>query len=229
MLPSVRIMSVESASQLAEFPILERRVWGETAEVTPVDLLVAAVSEGGCAMGAYDQGNELVGIAFGFPTNQAGAFHSHYVAIDPTLRGAGLGRRLKLAQRDWCLENRYSLMRWTFDPLQTINAHLNLNVLGAIGVAYRVDMYGTLGGLNGDVPTDRLVMEWTLGGDPPEVPRIEARIAVPRVDPGDIAAGAPTAKGARLALRHELGPLMDRGLVVVSFDRNLHEYQLACS
>jgi predicted GNAT superfamily acetyltransferase len=201
-------------------------VWGDTAEVTPVDLLVAVVDEGGCAIAALDNSDTLVGIAFGFPTSRPGVFHSHYIAVDPTFRSGGVGRGLKLAQRTWCVANGFSLMRWTFDPLQTINAHLNLNVLGAVGVAYRVDLYGTLGGLNGDIPTDRLVMEWTLDGDRRTVRRVAGRAVVHRIDPAEIAAGTASANSARLALRHALGPLLENGFVVVGFDRAASEYQL---
>src|SRR6185295_12080094 len=91
--------------------------------------------------------------------------HSHYLAVDPDYRRSGLGVALKYQQRDWCLANGRTAMRWTFDPLQLGNAHLNLRSLGAVGVQYHANLYGPMGGINGGLPSDRLVVEWDLVGD----------------------------------------------------------------
>ena len=64
---------------------------------------------------------------------------------------------MKREQEVWCREHGYHAMRWTFDPMQLTNAHLNVNKLGALGVQYHVDLYGPLGGINGSLPSDRLI------------------------------------------------------------------------
>src|SRR6202012_2433270 len=89
--------------------------------------------------------------------------HSHMLAVLPEYRNAGLGRRLKLAQRDDALSRGFDLMEWTFDPLEIKNAYFNLERLGAIARRYNVNQYGiTSSPLQGGLPTDRLVAEWWL-------------------------------------------------------------------
>jgi chorismate synthase len=125
-----------------------------------VNVLVATVSEGGMAIGAFDvdgPGRErLVGAVYGFATSQPHVLHSHYMAVDPAYRRRGLAVELKQRQRTWCLDHDVTAMRWTYDPLQLANAHLNLQVLGAVGISYHVNHYGTLGGINGSLPSDRV-------------------------------------------------------------------------
>ena len=152
---------LRTAAELAPMPALESRVWGGHGELVAVNMLVATISEGGMAIGAFD-GDRLVGSVYGFATHDPHVLHSHYLAVDPDYRGSGLGVALKHHQREWCLANGRTAMRWTFDPLQLGNAHLNLRSLGAIGAQYHVDLYGPMGGINGGLPSDRLVVEWNL-------------------------------------------------------------------
>ncbi|TPW11426.1 MAG: N-acylamino acid racemase, partial [Acidimicrobiaceae bacterium] len=152
-LASLEFRDLVSADQLAVLPPFERRIWGGESELVSVNMLVATVSEGGVAIGAFD-GDAIVGAVYGFATREPHVLHSHYMAVDPGYRRAGLGVELKRRQRSWCLERGITHMRWTYDPLQLGNAHLNLRVLGATGVEYHVDHYGTLGGINGSLPSD---------------------------------------------------------------------------
>jgi predicted GNAT superfamily acetyltransferase len=88
---------------------------------------------------------------------------SHMLGVRPAFRGARVGARLKLAQRDHALAAGVDLVEWTFDPLQATNAHLNLHVLGAVGAGYGADLYGALPGpLHRGTPTDRLMVEWRI-------------------------------------------------------------------
>jgi predicted GNAT superfamily acetyltransferase len=107
----------------------------------------------------------MVGFAMALPGYRAGKpyLHSHMLAVLPEYRNAGLGRRLKLAQRDDALARGFDLMEWTFDPLEIKNAHLNIVRLGAIARRYMPDFYGpSTSLLQGGLPTDRLVAEWWL-------------------------------------------------------------------
>ncbi len=89
--------------------------------------------------------------------------HSHMLAVLPEYRNAGLGRRLKLAQRDDAIARGFDLMEWTYDPLEIKNAHLNIARLGAISRRYQPDFYGPSSSpLQGGLPTDRLYAEWWL-------------------------------------------------------------------
>jgi predicted GNAT superfamily acetyltransferase len=85
------------------------------------------------------------------------------LAVLPEYRNAGLGRRLKLAQREDALARGFDLMEWTYDPLEIKNAHLNIARLGAISRRYQPDFYGSSSSpLQGGLPTDRLYAEWWL-------------------------------------------------------------------
>jgi len=168
----------------------------------------------------------LVGVVYGFATREAHVLHSHYMAVHPEYRGGGLGEQLKRSQAQWCLANGYTAMRWTFDPLQLTNAHLNLNKLGAIGVAYRENLYGTLGGINGSLPSDRLVVLWDLVGERPVFVE-SAVVEVPSVTPQDIAESAPEAIAARMAVREFMVPHLGDGWRVTAVDRHVRTYTLS--
>ena len=223
---TIEFRQLRTAAELAQLPALEARVWGGGGgELVAVNMLVATISEGGMAIGAFD-GDRLVGSVYGFATHQPHVLHSHYLAVDPDFRSAGLGVALKQRQREWCLANQRTAMRWTFDPLQLGNAHLNLRKLGATGVQYHVDLYGPMGGINGGLPSDRLLVMWELV-EPPFVGGETVEVAVPPVTVGDIAAAAPAAHQARADLRASLVPLIADGWQVTDVDRHDRRYTLS--
>src|SRR5947208_1864401 len=89
--------------------------------------------------------------------------HSQMLAVRQQYRNGGLGRRMKLYQREEALARGFELMEWTFDPLEIKNAYLNIEKLGAIARRYNVNQYGiTTSPLQGGLPTDRLVAEWWM-------------------------------------------------------------------
>ena len=206
-------------------PVLESRVWGTPDELVRVNMLVATISEGGMAIGAFD-GDRLVGSVYGFATSQPDVLHSHYLAVDPDYRRTGLGIALKHRQREWCLANGHTAMRWTYDPLQLGNAHLNLRSLSAVGVQYHPNLYGPMGGINGGLPSDRMVVEWDLVG-----PRFEGTesitVAVPAVSADEIAAAGTAALHARIALREAVVPLLADGWRAIDVDRSARTYMFS--
>lgn len=221
---TIEFRELRTAAELAPLPALERLVWGDV-DLVALNLLVATVSEGGMAIGAF-AGDRLVGSVYGFATIQSHVLHSHYLAVDPDYRRTGLGVALKQRQREWCLANGRTAMRWTFDPLQLGNAHLNLRSLGAIGVQYHSNLYGAMVGINGGLPSDRLVVEWDLVGQPD--PAAESvKIVVPPVTADEIAAAAAHAFSARLALRDAMQPLLGDGWLVTDVDRADRTYTLS--
>ena len=115
-------------------------------------------------MGAF-AGGEMVGFALSVPGTRSGHIylHSHMLAVREDHRNAGLGRRLKLFQREDGLARGFELMEWTFDPLEIKNAYLNIERLGTIARLDSINQYGiTSSPLQGGLPTDRLVAEWWL-------------------------------------------------------------------
>lgn len=145
---------------------LETAVWGyDPADIIPRRMFLLASRIGGQVLGAYDK-DTMVGFAMALPGYRASQpyLHSHMLAVLPEYRNAGVGRRLKLAQRDEALSRGIVLMEWTFDPLQIGNAHLNIARLGAVVRRYQRDFYGPSSSpLQGGLPTDRVYAEWWLG------------------------------------------------------------------
>jgi len=222
---TIEFRELRTADELAPMPALESRVWGGHGELVAVNMLVATISEGGMAIGAFD-GDRLVGSVYGFATAEPHVLHSHYLAVDPDYRRSGLGVALKYQQRDWCLANGRTAMRWTFDPLQLGNAHLNLRSLGAVGARYHANLYGPMPGINGGLPSDRLVVEWDLVG-PRFCGRESTVVAVPPVTAEDIATAAPVALRARVALRDAMMPLLAEGWIAIDVDRAARTYTLS--
>jgi predicted GNAT superfamily acetyltransferase len=144
---------------------LQKEVWNFTdLELVPLRIFVVAEKVGGQVIGAFD-GNELVGFALSIPGARGGHsyLHSHMLAVRKQYRNAGLGRRIKLLQREDALARGFDLIEWTFDPLEIKNAYLNIAKLGTIARRYNIDQYGiTTSPLQGGLPTDRLVAEWWL-------------------------------------------------------------------
>lgn len=221
---SIEFRDLRTSDDLAPLPEFEKFIWGGESEMVSVNVLVATIEEGGMAMAAYDR-DLLVGVVYGFATREPDVLHSHYLAVHPEYRGSGLGEQLKRRQADWCTANGYRAMRWTYDPLQLTNAHLNLNKLGAIGVQYKVNLYGALGGINGSLPSDRLVVQWEFVRGRPVVGETFV-VDVPAVTPQDIAASAPEAIAARMAIREGMQGPLDDGWVVVAVDRSARTYTL---
>jgi len=144
---------------------LQKEVWNfSDAELVPLRMFVVADKVGGQVMGAFD-GRAMVGFALSVPGTRSGHIylHSHMLAVRKEHRNSGLGRRLKLMQRDDALARGIELIEWTFDPLEIKNAYLNIEKLGAISRRYNINQYGiTSSPLQGGLPSDRLIAEWWL-------------------------------------------------------------------
>jgi predicted GNAT superfamily acetyltransferase len=172
---STTVRSCDSLEDFHACVALQREIWGEDdLEVEPATLFVVAAHTGGQVIGAYD-GNTLVGytLALAAVRNGAPFLHSHMTGVRANYRDRGVGRMLKLFQRDEALSRDIRLIEWTFDPLELRNAHFNLNRLGAICRRYLPNLYGiTTSPLHRGLATDRLVAEWYL-----DSPRVIAAVS----------------------------------------------------
>ena len=162
---SIRIAPVTALADFERCVEVQLAVWGYSdGDLIPKRVFIVADRIGGQVIGAFDR-DVMVGFAMALPgyRDRKPYLHSHMLAVLPEYRNAGLGRRLKLAQRDEALAHGIDLMEWTFDPLEIKNAHLNIVRLGAIARRYMRDFYGpSTSPLQGGLPTDRLVAEWWL-------------------------------------------------------------------
>lgn len=167
--PARREIDVRHCSNLAEYEecvCLELAVWGEGIAV-PSAIFVVASHTGGQVVGAFHEG-KMAGFTLALAAMRAGEpfLHSHMTAVLPEFRDRGVGRRLKLFQRQDALKRGIDLIEWTFDPLDLKNAHFNFVRLGAVARRCIPDCYGvTESPLHGGLPTDRLVAEWWLASE----------------------------------------------------------------
>jgi len=189
----VTIRKCEALEEMQACFALQKEVWKfADADLIPVRMFVVAAKIGGQVIGAFLQRNdkrnddrdtegELIGFALAIPGMRNGYcyLHSQMLAVRQQYRNGGLGRRMKLYQREEALARGFELMEWTFDPLEIKNAYLNIEKLGAIARRYNVNQYGiTSSPLQGGLPSDRLVAEWWMKSK-----RVEAVLAdAPRAE-----------------------------------------------
>jgi len=187
----IRIRVLEDAQEMGVCVELQQRIWGYTTlDTVPDQVFIVAKKTGGQVLTAYD-GDAPVGFALAFAAMREGLtyLHSHMVGVVEEYQNRGVGRVLKLAQREDALERGINLIEWTFDPLQLKNAHFNIERLGAIVRHYIPNLYGrTSSPLHAGLPTDRLVAEWwvrspraedVLAGKPRAAYSDCERIAIP--------------------------------------------------
>ncbi|MGA7646717.1 MAG: GNAT family N-acetyltransferase [Terriglobales bacterium] len=167
--PKIAIRDLKSINDLSQLKAVEKQVWGMADDdALPLTLAIALKTAGNIFIGAFDKekGNEkLVGFAFGFLGREHGQtiIHSHMLAVLDAYRHLDLGSRLKQAQRERAMAMGVHEMTWTYDPLQSRNAHFNFSKLGVVSDTYKVDFYGpetsSVLHRNG---TDRLWVRWIL-------------------------------------------------------------------
>lgn len=161
----VVIRDLNSFEDLSQLRAVEKEVWGMSEEdAMPLTLAVALRAAGNIFVGAFDR-EKMAGFAFGFLGREHGqtTIHSHMLAVLDRYRHLDLGSRLKQAQRERALAQGVQEMTWTFDPLQSRNAHFNIAKLGVVSESYKVNFYGpqtsSMLHQNG---TDRLWVRWML-------------------------------------------------------------------
>lgn len=183
----IRVRKCDALEEFHRCVDLQREIWGEAdLEVEPATMFVVAAHTGGQVLGAFD-GEKLVGYLLAVAGVRDGKIylHSHMTGVAEAYRDRGVGRALKLFQREEALGRGIRLIEWTFDPLEARNAHFNLNRLGAICRQYLPNLYGvTTSPLHRGLATDRLLAEWHvdsarvvaaiggLGRDPVEAPAV---------------------------------------------------------
>lgn len=216
---------------------LQIETWGYSdGDVIPRRLFTVAQRIGGQVMGAFDPESRLIGFAMAIPGIKSHLgerpipyLHSHMLAVTPGYRNAGIGRRLKLFQRQDALTRGISLMEWTFDPLEIKNSFLNIHRLGVVVRSYTPDFYGVSSSrLQGGLPTDRLHAEWWMDSDRVKAilngiqytpPQAQETIVVPKAlsEWKASATGVSKARAIQLENRERFLDAFARGLAVTEF------------
>ncbi len=238
------IRELREPSEFAAAQAVAKAAWN-TSDLSTSSAadLIALSHAGGFTAGAFESGR-MLGFVHGFPRIVDGKVcqHSHLLAVLPSAQGRGLSVRLKFFQRRWCLARGVRLVTWTYDPLLVKNARLNLGRLRARAKSYFRDFYGHIGGIYGDLPTDRFEVYWELertevrsaangvkfsdadssrdplwrGARSPRSRRIG--VEIPLGAPALYATHPDRARRARLDLRRRSESLMRRGYAATGID-----------
>jgi predicted GNAT superfamily acetyltransferase len=165
---AILVRPLESIQDYRDCENIQRRIWGmhDATEIIPLHVLITAQKNGGLTAGAYDTSGNMIGMLFGFAgyTDQGKPKHcSHLMGVLHEVRRQNVGAAIKLFQRQYVLDQGLDLITWTFDPLEGVNASLNIGKLGTITHTYYHDLYGVMpDSLNGGLPTDRFEVEWWI-------------------------------------------------------------------
>ena len=207
---------------------LQLITWGEDL-VVPSGLFVVARETGGQTLGAFSS-EQMVGFTLGLAGFHEGKpiIHSHMTAVLADFRDQGIGRMLKLAQRNDCLSRGMRLVEWTFDPLELKNAHFNINRLGAIVKRYIPKCYGiTQSPLHAGLPTDRLMAEWYLDsprvnailrGETPKISPDAVRIFVPQDISGRKQQDPGVGARVQAEIREQFLRYLNKGFVLIGLE-----------
>ncbi len=239
--PEIEIRKLTRRQDFAEAVRLQKEIWGfDEIDLLPLRLFIVADKIGGEVLGAFDTARESRMAAFclcipglkpqGAEPKGRYYLHSHMLGVLPEYRNTGLGRQLKVRQREDALARDIDLIEWTFDPLEIKNAFFNIERLGAIVRRFVHNQYGTSSShLQGGLPTDRLTAEWWI-----RTPRAEAisngrpflraepvaRIPVP-ANIAELRLKEPgQARDIQAGLAVEFDRYFHSGLAVIGFERS---------
>ncbi|WP_155767571.1 GNAT family N-acetyltransferase [Sporosarcina ureilytica] len=196
MTKNLTIRKLETIEDIRLIQSMEEEVWGSPA--IPIHQTYTASKNGGLVLGAFIN-DEIIGFSYSFPGFADGKTYlcSHMLGIHPNYQVKGIGKLLKDEQRKLAKEMGYDLITWTFDPLESRNAYLNLQKLSGISQTYLENWYGEMtDGLNKGLPSDRLKVEWWISSERVQENWIPDNIAYARpVTIGQSAQGNPVIEG----------------------------------
>ena len=232
MAQELSIYQLSKFEEFAEVVSLQKEIWGYAEiELLPMRFFIVANKIGGQVLGAFDN-RKMVAFCIcipGLKENGKHYLHSHMLGVLPKYRNTGLGRQMKLKQRQYAMAEGVDLIEWTFDPLEIKNAFFNIERLGAIIRRYVHNQYGTTSShLHGGLPTDRLVPEWWVtseraeaicNGQPYVRSEILGRVAVPTAI-SDIRRERPEeARAIQERIAGEFTEFFRHDLAVIGFEK----------
>jgi predicted GNAT superfamily acetyltransferase len=209
----ISVRELGAHEELREVVALQKTIWGfDDADLLPLRMLVVATKIGGHLLGAFAD-ERMIAFCLAIPGLKPDGkpyLHSHMLGVLPEYRNTGVGRQLKLRQREDALARGIDLIEWTFDPLEIKNAHFNLERLGAIVRRYLRNQYGASSSpLHGGLPTDRLVAEWWI-----REPRAQGTVVEKIHIPADIA----EARALQSDIASRFEQCFARGLTVIAVE-----------
>ena len=231
--PVIEVRPLATPEEFHDAVQLQKRIWGfADIELLPARLFITASKIGGQALGAFE-GERILGFLLAVPGIKPGPrsyLHSHMLGVEPEYHDRGIGRALKLTQREEALSRKISLIEWTFDPLELKNAYFNIERLGAIVRRFVFNQYGTTSSpLHAGLPTDRCTAEWWIDSDraaaaidgrPSKRPAIEATVEVPTAISALRTSDPNQAREIQKTVGERFDKLFGMGLAVIGFDQS---------
>lgn len=234
----IEIRECESIDELGECVQLQRDVFAlPEIEISPVRHLIVTKHAGGFTLGAFS-GADLIGFVLSVPALLRGekAFYSHMTAVRKDFQSAGIGAKLKWAQRERALSEDVKFIKWTFQPVQARNAFFNLEKLGAVVRHYEPNFYGTdystAENSNEKIglDSDRLFAEWNLKSEKTialsngekfiETSTIIRKIEIPNDWNALVAADPEKAIEEQNRIKRDFQNAFDEGLIAKGFERS---------
>lgn len=221
----VTLRTLNGAQDHAKFVKLEKAIWGEDfEECLPPSALMINEKVGGIVAGAFDENDAILAMIYGLtgPVDGKLLHWSHMMGVHPDYRQYKLGKAMKIFQRDFLLKlGGVDDVQWTYDPLESKNAHLNLNHLGALPAEYLLDVYGPGTGLHEGIGTDRFVVSWRILDE-----RVGQVLAEPLRDLPESFAQAPTVNTQDGVPNEGTPTLPEASLVRIEVPRDIQTVKL---
>ncbi len=181
----IEIRDISGLDEVDQINNVQKEIWGmDDLEMIPGRFMHAMQFNGACLIGAFED-DKLVGFVFGILGTLEGLDHridqvaaarlqlySVIMGVLPDYQVLGVGFRLKTAQRDFAMRIGVRLITWTFDPLESRNAHFNFSKLGTVAHQYVRNYHGRMGGINAGLKTDRFYVEWWITSN-----RVKSRVS----------------------------------------------------
>lgn len=208
-MPRVEVRLLKDVDEYRQCERVQTHIWG--GPVVTREVLTVTQKYGGAVVGTL-LGGKVVGFIYAFLARYHGRLvhWSHLMAVEAKHRDQGFGYQMKMVHRQAAMESGLKSICWTFDPLQSRNARLNIARLGAWAEEYVPDVYGRFPSkLEKGLPSDRWVVNWRiatsrverrLGGEfpqfDPSLPHVNETVLNPQ--------GFPQNHSIRLDLNHRL-------------------------
>ncbi len=161
----IEIKKIDKIEDYKRIPDIQRSAWGfSELDIEPHQLITRIQKYGGLVMGLFVDGR-MIGFSFAFLAKEREKLflYSHMAAVEKEYQGKGYGFLIKKAQREEALKMGYEIIKWTYDPLESLNSYFNIHRLGATSNEYEENIYGVgESGLHKGLPTDRMVAFWEL-------------------------------------------------------------------
>ena len=172
----IEVKKITEVEDYKEIPYIQKSAWGfSDLDLEPHQLMTRVQKYGGLVMGLFLDG-KIIGFSYAILAKWKGELflYSHMAAVRKEYQGKGYGFLIKKAQREEVLKMGYTFIKWTFDPLESLNSYFNIHRLGAVGFEYELNIYGIgESGLHKGLPTDRMVAHWELNSE-----RVKKRMSI---------------------------------------------------